>query len=77
MSLHAIDLQIAEQYLDELDRRAYPRNGGDITCQALWHSALVLAYKCFGWSCARSSLNADAKIGRGVGALTGVQLGGG
>jgi hypothetical protein len=59
LSLHSIDLQFATECLDELDRLGYPRNGGDITCQALWHSALVATYKCFGNSNARSSLKRD------------------
>lgn len=57
--LHQIDLQQAVEYLDELDQRGYPRNGGETICQALWHSALVALFKCFGNSNARTSLQAE------------------
>lgn len=58
MGLHGIDLQKAIEYLDELDRRGYPQ-ALETADYALWHSALIAMYKCFGNSKARSRLNPD------------------
>lgn len=59
MSLHAIDLVTALEYLDELDKRGYP-DTPETADYALWHSALVATFKCFGNSNARGRLNPDA-----------------
>ncbi|WP_099039731.1 hypothetical protein [Mycobacterium neglectum] len=55
LNLHLTDLGFAVECLDELDGLGYSAEGG-ITRQALWHSALVAAFKCFGNSKARSRL---------------------
>ncbi|MCA2256011.1 hypothetical protein JF710_22785 [Mycobacterium intracellulare] len=55
MGLHELDLHKAAKYLDELDKRGYMN--GDTVAEALWYSALVALFKCFGNSNARIRLD--------------------
>ncbi|MET8870481.1 hypothetical protein [Nocardia sp. NPDC004604] len=53
--LHGQDLRFAQQCIQELiDTQA---SSSEITKRALWHSALVACFKCFGRSNARSKLD--------------------